>query len=86
MNTLLDGDHYKTVQLVDTLMANANVQANLDLIEALKPKFFQDGNKFCYLYGELPNDCVVGYGDTAYEAMCDFSKCFFTGKPAKQNP
>ncbi len=52
----------------------------LDLIEKLKPTFSKDGNQFCYLYGELPNDCVIGFGKTAALAMRDFYINFHNNK------
>lgn len=37
------------------------------------------------MYGEMPNNCIVGFGDTAHAAMLDFSKNFYTEK-AKEPP
>ena len=77
---MLDGDHYRTAELVNQLMTNAQIKGCLDLIESLKPKFFKEGNQFCFMYGEMPNDCIVGFGDTAHDAMLDFHKNFYSYK------
>ena len=77
----LDANHYRVQQLVDTLQCSADQLGALQLIEKLKPKFSKDGNQWCYLYGELPNDCIIGFGDTAVQAMYDFQKNFLTAKP-----
>lgn len=52
----------------------------LAIVEALKPSFIQDGNRFCVLYGTFPYDCVVGFGETAFEAMQDFANNFYSQK------
>jgi len=80
MPDYLDTDHWKVAQLVDELNAAASEKRALQLIELLKPEFSKDGNQFCFIYGKLPNDCVVGFGNTAGEAMYDFSKNFWNYK------
>ena len=71
-------------QLISTLQNNADVDAMLQVIERLKPKFSQDGNMYCYLYGDLPNDCIVGFGETPYLAMADFCNNFYNQKAVNQ--
>lgn len=80
MNTLLDANHWKVAQLVDELLFAAQERKQLKLIELLKPEFSKDGNQFCFLYGKMPNDCVIGFGDTAALAMQDFCKNFWNSK------
>jgi hypothetical protein len=58
---------------------------SLDLIEAFKPKFFKEGDQFCFVYGEMPNDCIVGFGETAYTALMDFQNNFYNYKAKNPN-
>lgn len=83
--TFIDADHWKGAQILDEITAIVQERRDLQLIEMLKPEFSKDGNQYCYLYGTLPNDCVVGFGDTAYSAMTDFSRNFYSSK-AQINP
>lgn len=78
--TFIDADHWKGAQILDEITTQMQIRSDLQLIEMLKPEFSKDGNQFCYLYGNLPNDCVVGFGDTAYLAMVDFSRNFYNNK------
>lgn len=76
----IDADHWKGAQILDDIQEQIFQNTQLDVIEKLKPEFSKDGNQFCYLYGTLPNDCVVGFGDIPYLAMRDFVKNFHTQK------
>ena len=76
----LDQNQTEQWNLISTLQSLAWEKQHLQLIEALKPKFSKDGNQFCFLYGELPNDCVVGFGDTAAKAAADFYNNFHNEK------
>lgn len=80
MSTYLDPNDWRTAQLIDELNAAAIEMRALQLIEKLKPTLSKDGNQFCFLYGELPNNCVIGFGDTVANAMYDFNKNFFNYK------
>lgn len=84
--TFIDADHWKGAQILDEISTQVTERRELQLIEMLKPEFSQDGNQYCYLYGTLPNDCVVGFGDTAYLAMTDFCKNFYSQKALSQPP
>lgn len=39
-----------------------------------RPELMVDGNKWCALYGDNPQDGVAGFGDSPAEAMLDFDK------------
>lgn len=80
MSDYLDADHWKVAQLVDELNATASEKRALQLIELLNPVLSKEGNQFCFLYGKLPNDCVIGFGDTAGQAMYDFCNNFWNNK------
>lgn len=80
MKEFIDADHWRGAQILDDIQEQIFQNTHLDVIAKLQPTFSKDGNQFCYLYGELPNDCVVGFGDTAYLAMRDFVKNFQTQK------
>lgn len=77
-NALIDLSHFRGAQLVDTLMDNAEEQRMLVMISQLQAKLTVDGNQYCYTYGEWPNDCVVGFGNTPRLAMVEFCRNFAT--------
>ena len=76
----IDFDHWKGSMIADEMLNNIALEKSLKVIESLKPEFSKDGNQYCYLYGTLPNDCVIGFGDTPYLAMENFVHNFFTQK------
>lgn len=78
--TFIDADHWKGAQILDEVISQLDERRNLQVIESLKPEFSKDGNQYCYLYGTLPNDCIIGFGDTAYLAMRDFCNSFYNSK------
>jgi hypothetical protein len=78
--TYIDADHHRGNQILDDIQEQIFQNTQLDIIVKLQPSFSKDGNQYCYLYGTLPNDCVVGYGETAYLAMRDFVKNFHSQK------
>lgn len=78
--SFIDADHWKGAQILEDIQEQVFQNTQLDMLTKLNPEFSKDGNQYCYLYGELPNDCVVGFGDTPYLAMMDFNKNFQTQK------
>jgi hypothetical protein len=64
-----ENEHYEK-------MCNIVEQKTLALIGELKPKFFKDGNMWCFLYGENLQEGVAGFGETPYQAMFAFEKSF----------
>lgn len=68
----IDETRHKGSIILDLMIERLEDLYKLDLIEKLKPTLTKDGDQFCYLYGELPNDCVIGFGDTVGLAMNDF--------------
>lgn len=49
-----------------------------------RPTISIDGNKWCALYGTDLQDGVAGFGDSPYEAMCDFNKQWYAKLATKQ--
>jgi hypothetical protein len=76
----IDPSTYAGDAIYQEVRYNIEVKSQLDLIAALKPKFSMDGNQFCFLYGEMPNDCVVGFGETPAKAMENFWNSFYNSK------
>ena len=76
----IDFNHWKGAQIGDDILSNIDLERRLSIISALKPSFSKDGNQWCYLYGDLPNDCIVGFGDTPFSAMNDFVNNFYNQK------
>ena len=76
----IDFDHSLGSQIGYAIVDNIELEKNLSIIKSLNPVLKQEGNQWCYAYGELPNDCILGFGDTPYEAMLDFCQNFFNQK------
>lgn len=47
-----------------------------------RPKLFIDGNVWCALYGEDPQNGVAGFGKSPSLAMQDFNKNWYANLPA----
>jgi hypothetical protein len=73
----IDFDHWKGAQISDEIQNQQALDMKLSIIRALNPVFSKDGNQFCFLYGTLPNDCIIGFGNTANDAMNDFVNNFY---------
>jgi hypothetical protein len=58
----------------------------LRMIGLLKPKFSQDGNMFCFLYGGNLQDGIAGFGETPAKAAEDFFNNFYERKPLAPPP
>ena len=76
----IDFDHYLGNQIGDEIQNQQGLDRRLSIITALKPAFSKDGSRWRYLYGELPNDCIEGFGDTPVSAMEDFVNNFYNQK------
>ena len=81
----IDFDHHQGAIIAQETITQIYERCYLQMIEMLKPSFALDGNMYCYTYGELPNDCVQGFGETPYAAMENFYKNF-TQQKAPQFP
>lgn len=79
----IDFDHWQGAQLADEYRTQIRRQSELEIISALKPTFMLDGNMYCFTYGELPNDCIQGFGETPVSAMEDFVNNFYNQKAVK---
>ena len=76
----IDFDHWNGAQIADMIKQNLDDKRIMQIMETFKPEFSKDGNQFCFLYGTLPNDCILGFGDTPNLAMLDFAKNFYNQK------
>jgi hypothetical protein len=68
----LDPNANQTYNLVSEMMDLVEAEKELQLIKYTNPKFSKDGNMYCFTFGEAPNDCVQGFGETAEKAMHDY--------------
>ena len=78
MTPEIDFEHWLGSQIGYQLLENAELEKKLLVIKNLNPSFSKDGNQWCYLYGDLPDDCIVGFGNTPSDAMNDFVNNFYT--------
>lgn len=70
----LDETQVGQLTLLDEMFKRTDTLKELDLIEKLKPSFSKDGNQYCC--GENLKLGIVGFGNTASEAMSDFCRAF----------
>lgn len=49
-------------------------QEEYNLFVMLKPALYKDGNQWCCLYGENIQEGIVGFGDTPYKSILDWTK------------
>jgi len=80
----IDFDHWKGSQIGDDIQINLSEERDFQIFRAFNPVFSKDGNQYCFLYGTLPNDCIVGFGDTPQLAMKDFCNNYFNQKATNQ--
>tara|TARA_R110000850_G_scaffold268546_1_gene400194 strand:- start:322 stop:576 length:255 start_codon:yes stop_codon:yes gene_type:complete len=76
----VDFEHHLGNTIGEEILNQQDLDRRLSIISSLKPSFSKDGNQWCYLYGELPNDYIVGFGDTPHAAMDDFVNSFYNQK------
>ena len=79
----IDFDHWQGTQIADIQMAILQTEQDMQLVSMLKPEFTKDGNMYCYAYPSLkglPNDCVLGFGETPLKAAQDFNNNFYNSK------
>jgi len=76
----IDFDHIRGEQLANEAHNNLILEGELSIIASLKPEFRREGDQWMYLYGEMPEHYIVGFGDTPYKAMLDFNASFYNAK------
>jgi hypothetical protein len=73
---------YAEESIVTETLHNINLNRYKTVIEMLKPTLIIDGNQWCYIWGSLPEpSCIVGFGDTPYQALEYFCLDFYANKP-----
>lgn len=64
-------------ELTEQALHNAAIESSeMVLIAMLNPRIFIDGNQWCVLYGENPQDGVCGFGDSPRLAVYAFNKAW----------
>lgn len=79
---MLDGNHYKTAELVDQLISNAQMKAIYDIIECLKPTLRiakNEKGETLYVY-DYSDGIILASGSTIHEAMMAFSGKYYNQK------
>ena len=76
----IDFNHWRGSEIADEIQKQQYLERGLSILKALNPTFSRKGNQWMYLYGKLPNDCIVGFGNTPHDAMSDFANNFFTAQ------
>lgn len=60
-------------QLFESIQNSAFMAEYFAVVKGMDAKFGVDGNQFYYITGNLPEpDCIVGFGDTPYEALANY--------------
>lgn len=68
---------YEESQYWDIMKANAVREYELLAVSKLGLVPFQDGNRWCVLWGSNIQDGISGFGDTPDKAILDFNAAFF---------
>jgi hypothetical protein len=76
----IDFDHWKGSQIADEIQNQLDLERRLSIIAALKPRLERDGNKWCYILGDMPEHYIAGFGDTPHDAMNEFVMAFYNAK------
>lgn len=79
------------VQWNTAAMAQGNEEERGRPFMLLRPRLFPDGNMWCALYGDNPQDGVAGFGETPEAASRDFDHNWMTqrlpvGKSSSEEP
>jgi len=85
MEGVLDGDHWRTAQLVDTLQYAADIEFEMKIVSMLKlePKLISKNDyetdvKYIFEWGNLS-----GLGDSVSEAVRDFNNSYYNSNKKK---
>jgi hypothetical protein len=69
-------DGWREAQIHEETMTLIQQQKEKAIFEMLKPDLKVDGNQWCCLWGELPEVCIVGFGDTPANAVVQFYNAY----------
>jgi len=69
---------YQEQQIYEQKIRNLENDADLSIIEKLKPKFGKDGNRFYFLLGEDLMQGIAGFGETVEEAVRSFVVAYYS--------
>ena len=58
-------------------MNNIISEGEYALFAQLRPKIYQDGSKWCVLYGDDMQIGIVGFGETPQKAVMDWNKKWY---------
>ena len=75
----IDFDHWLGSQIGYILIEKAENELILQTVSLLKPRFYFEGNQYCFELGDSPKS-VCGYGDTVIDAARDFHHNVFNEK------
>ena len=75
----IDFDHWLGSQIGYVIMDNVTEEQSLQVVSLLKPKFYTEGNQYCFELGDSPKS-VCGFGDTVMEAVLNFNTNIRTEK------
>lgn len=68
----LDINQNAVWNLVSDMQGVVERNMKLDLISKLGARFLKDGDQCCWIFGEMPEHYIAGFGDTPEKAMNDF--------------
>lgn len=68
--------HYQDLQH-QSIMNRLIQEQEYSLFAQLKPSLTKDGNMWCVLYGDNLQTGIVGFGETPYLAVLDFTKQWY---------
>jgi hypothetical protein len=70
-----------TQSLEESIQETLSLEQNKHIIQMLRPRLEKDGNQWCYIWGQMPESYIAGFGDTIALAANDFKNSYYTQKP-----
>ena len=69
----IDPNTTQGFNLYSTITDAVEMSMRMDLIQKTGAKLLKDGNQWCYIIGDLPEqNCVAGFGDSPSNAAYKF--------------
>ena len=65
-------DGWREDQVHQDLMIVIQHQKEREVFQMLSPRIEKDGNQWCVIWGQMPENYIAGFGDTLYQAVASF--------------
>ena len=76
----LTGQHYSEEAIIQSVHNALDLEQAKHIMQIMNPRLCKEGNQWCYIWGDVPELFIVGFGDTPIEAMFSFVHDFRSHK------